>query len=205
MGKFITFEGGEGCGKTTLIENLKKYLAENNVDFVSAREPGGLKLCEEIRNIVKYSTEPISLRAELLLFSASRAELVKNFIIPNLNSGKVVICDRFFDSTRVYQGYANGLSDDDVMSIINFATGGLVPDITFYLDLDPIVAFERKGGRDAGDRIEERSLEYHNMVRKGYKKIASGEKRFVVLDATRSREQLLSDVVNKLKAEGIIE
>ncbi len=205
MGKFITFEGGEGCGKTTLIENLKKYLAENNVDFVSAREPGGLKLCEEIRNIVKYSTEPISLRAELLLFSASRAELVKNFIIPNLNSGKVVICDRFFDSTRVYQGYANGLSDDDVMSITNFATGGLVPDITFYLDLDPIVAFERKGGRDAGDRIEERSLEYHNMVRKGYKKIASAEKRFVVLDATRSREQLLSDVVNKLKAEGIIE
>ncbi|HAJ78033.1 MAG TPA: dTMP kinase, partial [Clostridiales bacterium] len=196
MGKFITFEGGEGCGKTTLIENLKKYLAENNVDFVSAREPGGLKLCEEIRNIVKYSTEPISLRAELLLFSASRAELVKNFIIPNLNSGKVVICDRFFDSTRVYQGYANGLSDDDVMSITNFATGGLVPDITFYLDLDPIVAFERKGGRDAGDRIEERSLEYHNMVRKGYKKIASAEKRFVVLDATRSREQLLSDVVN---------
>ena len=205
MGKFITFEGGEGCGKTTLIENLKKYLTENNVDFVWAREPGGLKLCEEIRNIVKYSTEPISIRAELLLFSASRAELVKNFLIPNLNSGKVVICDRFFDSTRVYQGYANGLSDDEVMAITNFATGGLVPDITFYLDLDPKVAFERKGGRDAGDRIEERSLEYHNMVREGYKKIASKEKRFVVLDATRTREELLTDVIEKLKAEGIIE
>ena len=205
MGKFITFEGGEGCGKTTLIENLKKYLTDNKIDFVATREPGGLKLCEEIRNIVKYSTEPISIRTELLLFSASRAELVKNFLIPNLNSGKLVICDRFFDSTRVYQGYANGLSDDEVMAITNFATGGLVPDITFYLDLDPKVAFERKGGRDAGDRIEERSLEYHNMVREGYKKIASKEKRFVVLDATRSREQLLEDVVNKLKAENIIE
>ena len=205
MGKFITFEGGEGCGKTTLIENLKKYLIDNKIDFVATREPGGLKLCEEIRNIVKYSTEPISIRTELLLFSASRAELVKNFLIPNLNSGKVVICDRFFDSTRVYQGYANGLSDDEVMAITNFATGGLLPDITFYLDLDPKTAFERKGGRDAGDRIEERSLEYHNMVRVGYKKIASKEKRFVVLDATRSREQLLEDVVNKLKVENIIE
>ena len=91
------------------------------------------------------------------------------------------------------------------MSITNFATGGLVPDITFYLDLDPKVAFERKGGRDAGDRIEERSLEDHNMVREGDKKIAGKEKRFVVLDATRTREQLLNDVIEKLKAEGIIE
>lgn len=205
MGKFITFEGGEGCGKTTLIENLKKYLTENNINFVATREPGGLKLCEEIRNIVKYSTEPISKRAELLLFSASRAELVQNFILPNLQSNKIVICDRFYDSTRVYQGYANGLKDQDVMNITNFATNELKPDITFYLDIDPVVAFERKGGRDAGDRIEARDIEYHNMVRKGYQNIAKNENRIVVLDATKSREQLLLDVVNKLKAEHIIE
>ena len=205
MGKFITFEGGEGCGKTTLIENLKKYLTEHNVDFVATREPGGLKVCEQIRNIVKYSDEEICKRAELLLFSASRAELVENYLVPNLKSGKVVICDRFYDSTRVYQGYASGLTDEEVMSVTNFAINGLKPDITFYLDLDPEIAFARKGGRDAGDRIEARDIEYHNMVREGYKKIASKEKRFVVLDATRTREELLDDVVSKLKAEGVIE
>lgn len=205
MGKFITFEGGEGSGKTTLIENLKKYLTENDIDFVSTREPGGLKICEEIRNIVKYSTDQISNRTEILLFSASRAELVENYIVPNLKSGKIVICDRFYDSTRVYQGYANGLNDRDIMTITNFATNGLSPDITFYLDIDPATAFERKGGRDAGDRIEARDIEYHNIVREGYKKIAQVEKRIVVLDATKTREQLLLDVIKKLKAEGIIE
>ena len=204
MNKFITFEGGEGCGKTTLIENLKRYLTENGIDFVATREPGGLKVCEEIRNIVKYSTEPISKRAELLLFSASRAELVQNYILPNLESGKLVICDRFFDSTRVYQGFANGISDKDVMSVTNFATNGLIPHITFYLDIDPEIAFKRKGGRDSGDRIEARDSEYHSMVREGYKKIAREEKRFVVLDATKTREELLQEVVDRLKLEGLI-
>ena len=205
MGKFITFEGGEGCGKTTLLENLKKYFDEHNVDYVSTREPGGLKICEDIRNIVKYSTENISKRAELLLFSASRAELVENFIVPMLSRGKIVICDRFFDSTRVYQGYANGIADDEVMSVTNFATNGLKPDLTFYLDIDPEVAFERKGGRDKGDRIEERDISYHKMVREGYKKIAQKEDRFVVLDATKSREELLFAVLDKMRKEKIIE
>ena len=182
MGKFITFEGGEGSGKTTLLQNLKKYFDEHQIDYVLTREPGGLKVCEEIRNILKYSEEPISKRAELLLFSASRAELVKNLIVPNLNSGKIVLCDRFYDSSRVYQGYANGLSDEDVMNITNFATGGLCPDVTFFLDIDPVLAFERKGGRDKGDRIEERDLSYHQMVREGYKKIAEKEKRDLKLN-----------------------
>ena len=205
MGKFITFEGGEGCGKTTLIQNVKNYFDEHNVNYVLTREPGGLKVCEEIRNLVKYSTEPICKNAELLLFSASRAELVENYLRPNLQAGKIVLCDRFFDSTRVYQGYANGVDDEVVMQITNFATGGLVPDITFFLDIDPKVAFERKGGQDKGDRIEERDLSYHNLVREGYKKIAEKEKRFVVLDATKTREQLLQDVIEKLREEGIIE
>ena len=205
MGKFITFEGGEGCGKTTLIQNVKNYFDEHNVNYVLTREPGGLKVCEEIRNLVKYSTEPICKNAELLLFSASRAELVENYLRPNLEAGKIVLCDRFFDSTRVYQGYANGVDDEVVMQITNFATGGLVPDITFFLDIDPKVAFERKGGQDKGDRIEERDLSYHNLVREGYKKIAEKEKRFVILDATKTREQLLQDVIEKLREEGIIE
>ena len=196
MGKFITFEGGEGAGKTTLIDSLKKYFDENNIDYIATREPGGVKVCEEIRNIFKYSTEEISKRAELLLFSASRAELTQRLIRPSLESGKIVLCDRYFDSTRVYQGFANGIDDRDVMSITNFATNGLVPDITFYLDIDPKVAFLRKGGQDKGDRIEERDLSYHYMVRDGYNKIAKDDSRFVILDATLSKE---------LRTENIIE
>lgn len=205
MGKFITFEGGEGAGKTTLIDSLKKYFDENNIDYIATREPGGVKVCEEIRNIVKYSTEEISKRAELLLFSASRAELTQRLIRPSLESGKIVLCDRYFDSTRVYQGFANGLRDEDVMSITNFATNGLVPDITFYLDIDPKVAFLRKGGQDKGDRIEERDLSYHYMVRDGYNKIAKDDPRFVILDATLSKETILEQVLQKLRTENIIE
>ena len=205
MGKFITFEGGEGAGKTTLIDSLKKYFDENNIDYIATREPGGVKVCEEIRNIVKYSTEEISKRAELLLFSASRAELTQRLIRPSLESGKIVLCDRYFDSTRVYQGFANGLKDEDVMSITNFATNGLVPDITFYLDIDPKVAFLRKGGQDKGDRIEERDLSYHYMVRDGYNKIAKDDPRFVILDATLSKETILEQVLQKLRTENIIE
>ena len=205
MGKFITFEGGEGAGKTTLIEGLKKYFDDNKIEYISTREPGGVKVCEEIRNIVKYSTEDISKRAELLLFSASRAELTQRLIRPNLESGKIVLCDRYFDSTRVYQGFANGLSDADVMNITNFATNGLVPDITFYLDIDPKVAFLRKGGQDKGDRIEERDLSYHYMVRDGYIKIAKNDPRFVILDATLSKEVILEQVLKRLRMENIIE
>ena len=205
MGKFITFEGGEGAGKTTLIDSLKKYFDENNIDYIATREPGGVKVCEEIRNIVKYSTEEISKRAELLLFSASRAELTQRLIRPSLESGKIVLCDRYFDSTRVYQGFANGIDDRDVMSITNFATNGLVPDITFYLDIDPKVAFLRKGGQDKGDRIEERDLSYHYMVRDGYNKLAKDDPRFVILDATLSKETILEQVLQKLRTENIIE
>ena len=205
MGKFVTFEGGEGAGKSTLLQNVKKYFDDNGIDYVITREPGGLELCEDIRNILKYGTEKMNYRTELLLFSASRAELVSEFIVPNLNEGKVVLCDRFYDSTRVYQGYAAGISDDEVMKVTNFATAGLVPDVTFYLDIDPEVAFARKGGRDKGDRIEERDLKFHQMVRDGYNKIASKEKRFVVLDATNSPEKLTNKVIEKLRMEKIIE
>lgn len=205
MGKFITFEGGEGCGKSTLIQGLKDYFDKHGVNYVATREPGGLPLCEDIRNILKYSKQQISKRAEFLLFSASRAQLVEDFIRPQLESGKIVICDRFLDSSRVYQGFANGLADADIMAITNFATGGLMPDLTFYLDIDPQVAFNRKGGRDKDDRIEKRDISYHQNVRLGYQKIAKSEKRFVVLDATMSKQQILDAVLEKLRKENIIE
>ena len=204
MGKFVTFEGGEGAGKSTLLSNLHEKLNQMNVDYVFTREPGGLKLCEDIRNILKYSKEKMSVRTELLLFSASRAQLVEEYIKPKLAEGKVVLCDRFFDSTRVYQGYANGIADESVMEVTNFACEGLTPDVTFFLDIDPVVAFKRKGGQDKGDRIEERDMSFHQKVRDGYKMIAEKEPRFVVLDATLSPETLVELVIDKLKKENII-
>lgn len=205
MAKFVTFEGGEGSGKSTLIEGLKKYFEKNGIDYIATREPGGLKFCEDVREILKYSPYKIGRRAELLMFSASRAELCDEVISPALKEGKVVLCDRFFDSTRVYQGYAAGIADEEIMKVTNFATNMLVPDITFFLDIDPEVAFMRKGGRDSGDRIEERTLEYHKKVREGYLQLASTEKRFVKIDATLPPEMVLSQVIDKLREKNIIE
>ena len=204
MNKLVTFEGCEGAGKSTLIKNLCEYFDKDKVDYVTVREPGGLKLCEKIREIVKYSNEPISKNAELLLFSARRAELFANIKKPMLDEGKLVICDRYYDSSRVYQGYASGINDKTVMQITNFATDGLVPQVTFVLDIDPQVSFLRKGGRDKGDRIEAKDLSYHQMIRKGYLQLAKKERRFVVLDATKSEQELLDLVVEKLKEEKII-
>ena len=204
MKKFITFEGGEGSGKSTLINNLCAYLDANKIVYNKVREPGGLPVCEKIREIVKYSDQTICKNAELLLFSASRAQLVNDFILPKLNNGEIVICDRFYDSSRVYQGFASGIDDEVVMQITRFATQGLEPKLTFFLNIDPEVAFARKGGRDKGDRIEAKNLDYHNKVRNGYLQIAQNEKRFVVLDATLPEQELVNIVVNKLKEEKII-
>lgn len=204
MFRFVTFEGGEGAGKSTLIKNLCKHLDNNKIAYKSVREPGGLEVCEKIRDIVKYSPEPICTPAELLLFSASRAQLVNNFLLPALKNGELILCDRFFDSTRVYQGYANNIDDKTVMQITRFATQGLEPTVTFFLDIDPQVAFLRKGGRDKGDRIEAKNLEYHNKVRQGYLHIARSDKRFVVLDATKPEQELVDIVVKKLIEEKIL-
>ncbi len=204
MQKFITFEGGEGSGKSTLIKNLANYFDENGVDYIATREPGGLDVCEKIREIVKYSKEELTPQTELLLFSASRAQLTHDVILPALKNGKVVICDRYFDSTRVYQGYCANIADEVVMNITNFATNGLVPDVTFFLDIDPQFAFERKGGKDKGDRIENKDFSYHQNVRKSFKLLAQIDKRFVVLDATKSEKDLLNQVVLVLKNKKII-
>ena len=204
MNKFVTFEGGEGSGKSTLIKLLSDYLTQKNVDFLATREPGGLEVCEEIREIVKYSKSSLTPETELLLFSASRAQLVSEVIEPALNAGKLVLCDRFFDSTRVYQGFCANIPDETVMSITKFATNGLVPTITFFLDIDPKFAFERKGGKDEGDRIENKDFSFHENVRKYFKFLADKEERFVVLDATKTPNELLDEVVNTLKAKTLI-
>ena len=204
VGNLVTFEGGEGSGKSTLINALKEYLDKHNINYEAVREPGGLELCEEIRKILKYSSKDINSRAEFLLFSASRAQLVHEFIVPELLKGKLVLCDRYYDSSRVYQGYAGDIDDKDIMKVTNFATNKLVPKLTFFLDIDPVVAFKRKGGQDKNDRIEQRNIKFHQKVREGYLKLASEEKRFVVLDSTLPVDQLVEMVVAKMKEVKVI-
>ena len=204
MNRLISFEGGEGCGKTTLLNGLKEYFNENGIDYIATREPGGLPECEKIREVL-MKTENLSVTTEILLFSASRSNLVDKVVLPNLKENRLVIMDRYFDSTRVYQGYCNNLSDEMVMNITNLAIKGAMPKITFFLDIDPVVAFARKGGPDKGDVIENKGLEFHKKVREGFLTIAKKEpERFRVIDATKPAKEVLNEVISILKKEKII-
>lgn len=204
MKRLVSFEGGEGCGKTTLMNNLKAYLEKNGIDFISTREPGGIEENEKIREILK-TTENLSPITQILLFSASRSNLVDKVVIPNVESGKLVLMDRYFDSTRIYQGYCYDISDETIMNITNLAIKGMVPEITFFLDIDPVIAFRRKGGPDNKDVIENIGIEYHQKVREGFLRLAKKEpNRFVVIDATLSPEEVLNIVVKNLKERKII-
>lgn len=204
MKNFITFEGGEGSGKSTLIESLKTYCKEHDVKSIFTREPGGLEECEQIRNIL-ISSPNLSNKAQLLLFSASRRHLCEKLILPALQNGNIVFCDRFYDSTRVYQGYANTLSDDDIMLITDFAVEDVRPQLTFYLDIDPIIAFKRKGGADENDVFEQKDITYHQKIREGYNNLALIEpERIIKIDASQGKQKVFEDVLNVLKKENII-
>ena len=203
MKNFITFEGGEGCGKSTVIQEMKEYCEKHNIDYLATREPGGLKECEQIRTILKSS--PLSPKTQLLLFSASRSHLCENSIVPALKEGKIVFCDRFFDSTRVYQGYCGQLSDETIMQITDIAVGDCKPEITFFLDIDPVEAFKRKGGYDKGDVFEEAGIEFHQKVRQGFLHLCELEpERFVKIDATHSKEEVFNEIIEVLKRKNVI-
>ena len=168
-GKFITLEGCEGAGKSTQLRLLLDYLKENQIDFVCTREPGGTTISEKIRGIIldKDNTE-MTPECEALLYASSRVQLLQQVILPSLNQGKIVICDRYYDSSFAYQAFARGLGLDFVKSINNFALTYGVPDLTLFLDISPTEAFKRKGGADMNDRIEAIGLEFHNKVYNGY-------------------------------------
>jgi len=204
-GYFITFEGGEGCGKSTQLKKLQEYLSDCIDQFLFLREPGGYPLCEDIRNLLLYADHNnMCEKTEFLLFSASRAELVNKVILPTLERGVTVICDRFYDSSIVYQGMARGLGEDNVRNLTKFAVGDLTPDATIYLDIRPEVGFARKGGADQTDRIEMAGLDFHNKVYEGYHKLAKEESgRFVVVDATKTPDEVFCSVLDGLKGKGI--
>ena len=198
--KFITFEGSEGCGKSTQSEMLFSYLKARGAKVIYLREPGGVRLSETIRTILLDPKSKISAQAETLLYMAARAQVVEEIIKPALEAKKIVVCDRFLDSTIAYQGYGLGIDIKVIKSMGNFATGGITPDLTIFLDLP--VESGLKHRHNCKDRIEQRSMSYHEKVRKGYLALAKQEPRRIkivkVLDNKFKTQNKIREVVNAL-------
>ncbi len=203
MGLFITFEGGEGCGKSTQSRLLLKKLEQQNVPVVLTHEPGGTALGNELRRALKRRWGSfISPQAELFLLAASRAQLVAEVIRPALEEGKVVLCDRFTHSTMVYQGYGRGLDFTAIKMVNNMATRYLNPDLIIFLDISPEQGLARK--QSLKDRFELEDLSFHQRVREGYLKMAAAEPdRWLVIDASLPKgkiAEIIWDRVNQLLA-----
>jgi len=193
-GQFITFEGGEGAGKSTLIKKVYTEL-EKNRKVVLTREPGGTTLGEKLRECLLHHHE-ISPRAELFLFLAARAQHIDEVIKPAIAAGKTVLCDRFSDSTIAYQGAGRGMGVDYVTQCTELATQGFRPDITLYIDIDPEVGLQRAGKRSGFDRIEKEELSFHERVREAFLKLAKAHpERIIVLDGTKSAEELFQQAM----------
>ena len=204
-GKFITFEGCEGSGKSTQLRLLGQYLTQTGVDFIMTREPGGSEIAEDIRRIIlNGSYTAMCDECEALLYAASRVQHIKEVIEPALAAGKLVVCDRYVDSSFAYQGYARGLGAEFIKNINAFALEKYSPDITVFLDISPKEAFERKHGADPNDRLEKMGLEFHQKVYTGYQNLQREYPRFCAVDCRGSKEQTAENIKNLLKAKNII-
>ncbi len=206
----ISFEGIDGAGKSTQIQKLVTSMTSEGVDVVTLREPGGTPAAEKIRLILLENSHKISPIGELLLFSASRAELVQEVIVPALASGKTVILDRFYDSTTAYQGYGRGINLDLLQSIISISTCAVTPDITFYLDIEPEEALKRKFAKtsiplefegEGLDRMERSGIEFYRKVQQGYREIMrQNSERFVSINALQPAGVIHFQIMESLKA-----
>jgi dTMP kinase len=196
QGLFITFEGGEGAGKTTLIEQISRKLAEEGYNVLRTREPGGTQLGEHIRAILLQHTEAVSPYAELCLFLASRAQHILEVIGPALEEGKIVLCDRFNDSSIAYQGAARGLGMERVAEFCEFISQGLRPNLTLYLDLDPELGLSRAAKARKQDRIESETIMFHKKIREAFIAIHKGDQhRFRLVDATLPPERVFQEAM----------
>ena len=205
---FITIEGPDGGGKTTQMNMLVPALEEQGLDIVRTREPGGTDIGDQIRSVIMdMKNKSMDPRAEILLFCASRAQLVSELIRPSLASGKIVLCDRYADSTMAYQGYGHGLDRTVLKNLLEFATGGLKPDLTILLDISAEAGLRRRiTNHDEWNRMDDYALQFHERVRKGYLEMATAEPvRFAVINADRSKEEIHDEIVavimRKLKNE----
>ena len=197
--KFITFEGVEGCGKSTQSKLLYDSLTQKNISATLTREPGGTKASEAIREILLSDDfETLEGRTETFLNFASRIEHVEKLIKPTIARSDVVICDRFFDSTIAYQGYGFGGNVEQIKTLNEIAIGGFSPDITFLIDIDVEKTFARIGSRDTNNRYERLDLDFHKRVRNGFLKIAEADKRVVVIDGNQTIEDIAKEVLETL-------
>jgi len=192
---FITFEGGEGAGKTTLIEKVKKALLKKKLKVLLTREPGGTKLGEQIRDILlNYREEKISPKAELSLFLASRAQHIYQVIKPSLSENKIVLCDRYNDSSIAYQGHARGLGIDEVINYSYYILEDAIPDLTLYLDVDPKVGLSRV--KKGLDRIESEKMEFHYKIREGFYILEERfPERIKIIDASKTQEEVFENTM----------
>lgn len=208
-GLFITIEGNDGSGKSTVIASLKEQLAKLNVEVIYTREPGGSYVAEKIREVI-LDNDNIAMddRTEALLYAASRRQHLKETVFPALELGKLVVCDRFIDSSLAYQGVARGLGIDNIYEMNQFATEGFLPDLTIYLLVDPQVGIDRKSNQKELDRLEHEKLEFHTKVYNGYLELAERFKnRVVIIDANCSVDEECSRVnevvLNFIKERGL--
>lgn len=202
-GYLLTFEGSEGSGKTTQITRIGERFSDAGYDVIVTREPGGTDLGEGIRHLLKHSgVNNMTPEAELLLFAASRAQLVREVIQPALDAGKIVLCDRFMDSTTVYQGVGRKISSGPVHVINEFAVGDIKPDVTVVIDVPAEVGFERISHRttDLPDRMEQENIAFYQKVREGYLMLAKAmPERFIVVDGMAPREAVEATIWKQLR------
>ena len=206
-GRFITIEGGEGAGKSTLISNLANWLSQHAISFCVSREPGGTQIADSIRAI--FSKPPVSevlnSKTELMLVSAARSQHVEHLLQPTLAKGTWIICDRYADSTRVYQGDLGGIDPELIERVINFTTNGLVPDLTFIMDCPVDIALKRLQKRDKGRttgaiRYDSASSEFHQKLRDAHLRLAKRfSDRIVLIDASHSPEESLRQAIITMK------
>ena len=195
MALFITFEGGEGSGKSVQAKLLYRKLHKLAIPVIITHEPGVTSLGKRINHLLKWTQNiDISPVAELMMFNVSRAQLVKEVINEALQGGQTVICDRFYDSTTAYQGYGRGIDIETVKTVNKIATGGLAPDLTIYLDMPPEQGFKRKA-KDKPDRFEAEAIDFHRRVREGYLKLAQAEpSRWRVINGVQDREVIAAEI-----------
>lgn len=196
---FITFEGGEGSGKTTLIKKLVKDLTDLGINVLSTREPGGSKIAEEIRGIIlNVENTEMDYRTEALLYAASRRQHLKEVILPAIQKNMLVICDRYIDSSLAYQGYARGLGIDEVYNINLYATAGLLPDLTILIDERAEVGLQRiKDNNRDFNRLDLEKINFHEKVRQGYLEVLKKfPERIVKVNGERTIDEVYQDVYN---------
>jgi dTMP kinase len=202
-GFFITLEGGEGSGKTTVLGRVAAYLQNRSMPYRITREPGGVEIAEKIRSIILDPAHTaMDARTEALLYAAARSQHLAEVVEPALKEGLTVLCDRFVDSSLVYQGHARGLGIEEVWSINRFAIGERMPDLTFYLDVDPEIGLSRIAANQEREinRLDLESLSFHQKVREGYQLLVKANPdRIVVLDANRPIHMVEQDIVRTLE------